>query len=68
MSVEAGGRRGGVSPEVGKGTHGEITQVDGSPGDVLGHTGNSVDDNFSRCNKHDVDHPCACENTQRDPS
>ena len=48
-----------------KGTYGEITQVDGCPGDVLGHTGNNVDDYFSYCNKHDMDHPCACMNTQR---
>ena len=67
MSVGAGGRRRGASPEIGKGTHGEVTQVDGRPGDVLGHAGNSVDDNFASCNKHDVDHPCTYMNAQRDP-
>jgi hypothetical protein len=44
---------------VGEGTHSEIRQVDGCPGDVLGHTGDNVDDNFSRCDEHDMDHPCA---------
>jgi hypothetical protein len=40
-------------------THGEISKVDGRPGKVLGHAGDGVDDDFSRGDEDDVDHPCA---------
>ena len=53
---------------VGKGTHSEISQVDGCPGDVLGHSGNNVNNNFPCRNKHDMDHPCAYRKYQKGPS
>ena len=44
---------------MGAGTHGEIGQVDGCPGNVLGHTGYGVDGKLSGRNEDDMDHPCA---------
>src|SRR5260370_19508806 len=59
VSVGEGGTRVGHIWKGRNGTQSEISKVDGCPGNVLSHTGNNVDDNFSRCNKYDMDHPCA---------
>jgi hypothetical protein len=47
----------GVARAVEVGAHGKIGEIDSCPGDVLRHAGYSINDDFTRGYKHDMDHP-----------
>jgi len=60
LERQSGQKKGGYAAVavVGTGTHGEIGQVDGCPGNVWGHTGNGIDCEFSSRYEDNMDHPC----------
>jgi hypothetical protein len=64
MIVMSIGEHTGHRRAVGVGTHGEIGQIDGCPGDVLGYAGNGINDDFTRGYEQKMDHPCTYKREQ----